>query len=71
LNIIKNYLDRTNNKYFLEHDGFTTQVQVNELELLDEIYQKTGFILELDMEILMKKEILEIYPIVQQVGVSR
>lgn len=56
LNVIRQYLDKTNNKYFLEHDGFTTQVEVNQNELLDEIYQKTGFILELETEILKKKK---------------
>ncbi len=52
LNVIRSYLDSTGNKYFLEHDGFTTQLEVNQTELLEVIYQKTGFILEFDMEML-------------------
>ena len=68
LNVVKNYLDRTNNKYFLEHDGFTTRNEVDQNELLNEIYEKTGFILELELEFLTKKDILEIYPSVSQVG---
>jgi len=54
LNIVRSYLDDTGNKYFLEHDGFTTQLEVNKQELLELIYQKTGFILDLDMELLRK-----------------
>lgn len=55
LNIVRSYLDDTGNKYFLEHDGFTTQLEVNKQELLELIYQKTGFILDLDMEYLKKR----------------
>jgi hypothetical protein len=68
LDTIRNYLDKTGNKYFLEHDGFTTQKQLDENELLDEIYDKTGFILELELEVLDLNEYYNSYPIVQQVG---
>lgn len=54
LNVIRSYLDSTGNKYFLEHDGFTTQLEVNQTELLQIIYEKTGFILNLDIELLKK-----------------
>jgi hypothetical protein len=68
LDTIRSYLDKTGNKYFLEHDGFTTQKQLDENELLDEIYDKTGFILELELEVLDLNEYYNSYPIVQQVG---
>lgn len=68
LNIIRSYLDSTGNKYFLEHDGFTTQQEVNQTELLDVIHEKTGFILNLDMEILDFDNYYNSYPSVLQVG---
>jgi len=68
LDVVRNYLDKTGNKYFLEHDGFTTQKQVNENELLDEIYDKTGFTLQLELEVLALNEYYNSYPIASQVG---
>jgi hypothetical protein len=69
LDVVRDYLDKSDNKYFLEHDGFTTQKQVNETELLDEIYNKTGFILQLECEVLGNNNYYNSYPIASQVGV--
>ena len=69
LNAVKEYLDKTGNKYFLEHDGWSTQSEVNQQELIEWIHQKTGFIIQLDMEI-SKKKSYNSYPIVQQVSTT-
>lgn len=70
LNAVREYLDSTGNKYFLEHDGWSTHYEVNQEELLDWIYQKTGFIIHLDLEILEKRT-YNSYPIALQVSKPR
>ena len=52
LNASRDYLDMTNNKYFLEHDGFVCEKEVNREELSKWIYNKTGFNIKLQHEVL-------------------
>jgi len=49
LSAIRQYLDQTNNLYFLEHDGWTSQQQVNLEELEVFVRNTTGF--ELNFEL--------------------
>jgi hypothetical protein len=67
LNVSRDYLDRTNNKYFLEHDGFVCEKEINKEELLKWIYINTGFNIKLDQECLVERE-SNSYPSVSQVG---
>lgn len=48
LNVIRDYLDRTDNKYFLEHDGFVSENQVDIEELSKWVKLNTGFVINLD-----------------------
>jgi hypothetical protein len=48
LNAVRQYLSDTNNKCFLEHDGWTTSVKINESSLRDYVHQTTGFTIVLD-----------------------
>ena len=51
LESVKRYLDLTNNKYFLEHDGWTTnEIDINELR--DYIMSETGYKISIDVVIL-------------------
>lgn len=52
LNSSRDYLDKTNNKYFLEHDGFTCEQEVNIDELSKWVKINTGFDIKLDHKIL-------------------
>ena len=52
LNASRDYLGRTNNKYFLEHDGFVCEKEINKEELSKWIYNNTGFVVELDLSII-------------------
>jgi len=52
LTAITDYLTETNNKFFTEHDGWTCETPVNQLELKNFVRNKTGFDIELDLEIL-------------------
>jgi hypothetical protein len=52
LTAITEYLTETNNKFFTEHDGWSCETQVNEIALIDFVRTKTGFDIELDLEIL-------------------
>lgn len=52
LNASRNYLDRTNNKYFLEHDGFACEKEVNLDELSKWVKLHTGFLIKLDQVVL-------------------
>lgn len=50
INAVRAYLTKTDNKYFLEHDGWTCEKMIDERELLAFIYKKTGYKVEVDME---------------------
>ena len=52
LNQVRSYLKQTHNKHFLEHDGWTCESLIFESELRDHIRNKTGFVIELDLETL-------------------
>jgi hypothetical protein len=52
LTAITDYLTETNNKFFTEHDGWSCENQVDEISLIDFVRTKTGFDIELDLEIL-------------------
>jgi hypothetical protein len=51
LDEIRSYTRKQKINCFLEHDGFTTDVAVNTMELEDRIRQTTGFIVRLSVEI--------------------
>ena len=51
LNHVIKYLKLTNNRYFLEHDGWVTETQINEHELSSYLKEYTGF----DVRFKMKK----------------
>lgn len=55
LNEVKMYLELTNNRYFLEHDGWSTEHQINEHDLNRYIKEKTGFDVRFKMEYTMTK----------------
>jgi len=48
LDVVRHHLDLTNNKHFLEHDGWTCEQAVNEQALIDLIKQQTGFSVKLN-----------------------
>jgi hypothetical protein len=50
LNEVQNYLRLTKNRYFLEHDGWATEHQINEHELNEYIKNKLGFDVKFKME---------------------
>jgi hypothetical protein len=50
LESVKTYLNNTNNKYFLEHDGWSTEQKINLYELKQHILTHTGFEIEIDYE---------------------
>lgn len=52
LKAITDYLTETNNKFFTEHDGWCCEKLVDQTELIDFVRNKTGFNIELDLEIL-------------------
>lgn len=51
LDSITKYLKQTNNKYFLEHDGFVTTNQVNTDELIDHINMDIGYDVNFQLEV--------------------
>jgi hypothetical protein len=50
LNEVQDYLRLTKNRYFLEHDGWATEHQINEHELNQYIRDKLGFDVKFKME---------------------
>ena len=50
LNEVQNYLRLTKNRYFLEHDGWATEHQINEHELNQYIKNVLGFDVKFKME---------------------
>jgi hypothetical protein len=50
LNCVRRYLDETNNKYFLEHDGWSTTNEIDVIKLYDYILDHTGFNLKIEYE---------------------
>tara|TARA_R110000868_G_scaffold52222_1_gene165285 strand:+ start:531 stop:1757 length:1227 start_codon:yes stop_codon:yes gene_type:complete len=50
LNQVQNYLRLTKNRYFLEHDGWATEHQINEHELSQYIKDSLGFDVKFKME---------------------
>lgn len=61
LNTTRDYLDRTNNKYFLEHDGFVCEKEINKEELSNWVKINTGFDIKLDSKQLHKEQVI-LYP---------
>jgi hypothetical protein len=49
--VIQRYLKRTKNKYFFEHDGWSCEKAIDIGQLLREVKNKTGFVIELDWTI--------------------
>ena len=52
LGAITDYLLETNNKFFTEHDGWSCEHEVDQLALTNFVRTKTGYNIELDLEIL-------------------
>jgi predicted 2-oxoglutarate/Fe(II)-dependent dioxygenase YbiX len=52
LSAITDYLSKTNNKFFTEHDGWVCENEVDQISLRNFVRTKTGFDIELDLEIL-------------------
>jgi hypothetical protein len=52
LTSITDYLNLTGNKFFTEHDGWCCEREVDQIQLRDFVRDKTGFDIELDLEIL-------------------
>jgi len=52
LSAITDYLTETNNKFFTEHDGWVCENEVDQISLRNFVRTKTGFDIELDLEIL-------------------
>lgn len=48
LNAVRQYLIDTDNKFFLEHDGWTTSNKINEDSLREYVRESTGFTIKLD-----------------------
>ena len=55
LNSVRKYLKKTNNKHFLEHDGWATENMIDEGALLAFVYNETGFRINVDLEIFDSK----------------
>jgi len=53
LNSVRNYLDSTNNKYFLEHDGWVCTNEIDTNELLKWVKVQTGYDINLDKQVLI------------------
>lgn len=53
LNSVRTYLTNTNNKYFLEHDGWVCTNEIDTEELIKWIKNSTGFDIKLDRSILL------------------
>lgn len=41
------YLKRTNNKHFTEHDGWTTELEIDEYQLIRYVREHTGYVISL------------------------
>jgi hypothetical protein len=48
---IQKYLNKTNNTYFFEHDGWSCREMIDPMRLCDEVRRQTGFVIELDCTI--------------------
>ena len=73
---VRTYLTQKGITYFLEHDGWVTNQPINEQELIDFIYNQTGFDINLDYQYLPSAKYKEeddtgtslpLYPSVSQV----
>ena len=49
LDSIKEFMDKEQINYFLEHDGWASSEQLNELELIQWVKDKTGYSIKLEM----------------------
>lgn len=52
IDAVRAYLTKTNNRHFLEHDGWVCEKMIDENELLAFIYKKTGYKVNIDLELL-------------------
>jgi hypothetical protein len=53
LNSVRDYLTGTNNRHFLEHDGWSTQNKVEQQELHNHIFTKTGLLVTTQLNTLV------------------
>ena len=51
LGAITDYLTLTDNQFFTEHDGWSCVKEVDQQALIDFVRTKTGFNIQLDLEI--------------------
>jgi hypothetical protein len=49
LNAVRQYLTKTHNPHFLEHDGWSTVNAVDQQQLIQHVTQATGFVIKLDL----------------------
>jgi hypothetical protein len=50
LNEIREFLLETNNRHFLEHDGWSCEQEVDQIALQQRIHERTGFRVEFELE---------------------
>lgn len=51
LDSVRTYLDKISVRYFLEHDGWTCESDINQTELIEFVRTTTGFVIELESTI--------------------
>jgi hypothetical protein len=49
LNQVRSYLDKTNNHYFLEHDGWSCEREIDVIELTEFVRTTTGYQLKFEL----------------------
>ena len=57
LDAVRLYLGDTNNKFFLEHDGWSCQNEINRSKLIEFVREHAGFNIEIEYEFVAKKHI--------------
>ena len=65
LNSVRTYLDEKNYKYFLEHDGWSCDTEIDRDELSNFVRDKTGFMIKIEHD---EINILHTYPSVVEVA---
>jgi hypothetical protein len=52
LNEVMNYLNLNEIQFFAEHDGWTTSELLDQNELIEHVFQTTGYRIKLELEII-------------------
>lgn len=66
LNSVRNYLDDNQVRYFLMHDGWICDKEVDRTEVIEYVRNQTGFDVKFEYE--LKNNNIQLYPIVVEVG---